>query len=71
MVTAPMASARNKSHKSEPSPPRDTIEVVGHIPLTNQAVTNFICTQHYSSYYLYAEHESGKNITFRTPDLAR
>jgi hypothetical protein len=63
MVTAPMASAKNKTHKSQPSPPTDSIEVVGHIPPTNHAVTNFICTQHYSSYYLYAEHESGKDIT--------
>jgi len=63
MVAAPIASAKNKTHKSEPGPPRDTIEVVGHVAPTNRAVTNFICTQHYSSYYLYAEHESGKDIT--------
>ncbi len=41
----------------------DTIEVVGHIPATGGPVTRFLSTRHYSSYYLYVEHEGGVNIT--------
>jgi len=44
--------ARNKKTKSEP--PRDRIEVVGHVPL-GETVRRFVATRHYSSYYLYAE----------------
>ncbi len=61
--TASLASAKSKTHKSDASQPQDSIEVVGHIPPTNHPVTNFVSTQHYSSYYLYAEHESGRDIT--------
>jgi hypothetical protein len=55
---APLADA-----KKPPAPPKDAIEVVGHIPLTDGPVNRFLSTQHYSSFYLYAEHESGKNAT--------
>jgi hypothetical protein len=61
MILAPGASAKDK--KSKASDPKDEIEVVGHIPLTGGAVKRFVSTQHYSSYYLYAEHENGGNLT--------
>lgn len=61
MLLAPSLAARNK--KPQPAPPKDEIEVVGHVPLTNGPVKRFLATQHYSSYYLYAEHESGGSVT--------
>jgi hypothetical protein len=63
IVSVPMANGRDKKPKVAPSQPTDAIEVVGHVTLTSGPVTNFICTQHYSSYYLYAEHDAGKDIT--------
>jgi hypothetical protein len=61
LVLAPCASARNKKPKA--ADPKDEIEVVGHIPLTGGPVKRFLATQHFSSYYLYAEHENGGNLT--------
>jgi len=61
LILAPGASAKDK--KSKASNPKDEIEVVGHIPLTGGPVKRFVSTQHYSSYYLYAEHENGGNLT--------
>lgn len=58
-----MAVAGDKKPKTVPSPPKDAIEVVGHIPSTGAPVTRFLSTQHYSSYYLYVEHEGGANVT--------
>jgi hypothetical protein len=52
-----------KDKKAPAKDPQDEIEVVGHIPLTGGPVKRFLTTQHYSSYYLYAEHEAGKNVT--------
>jgi hypothetical protein len=52
-----------KSKKPTPPSPTDQIEVVGHISLTDGPITRFLTTQHYSSYYLYAEHGTGKNVT--------
>ena len=37
--------------------------MVGHIPLAGGPITRFVCTQHYSSDYLYAEHGAGEDIT--------
>ena len=54
----PLASA-----KKPQAPPKDEIEVVGHIPLTNGPVKRFLATQHYSSYYLYAERDPGQAVT--------
>jgi hypothetical protein len=54
------ASARNKK---APDVPKDEIAVVGHIPLTGGSVKRFLETQHYSSFYLYAEHEAGGSAT--------
>jgi hypothetical protein len=59
----PAAHARDKKPKSPPAAPKDEIEVVGRIPLTGGPVLRFFTTQHYSSYYLYAEHEAGGNVT--------
>jgi hypothetical protein len=56
-MLAPFGAAKNKKPKADP---QDSIEVVGHIPLTDGPVKRFIATQHYSSHYLYAEHEGGK-----------
>jgi len=55
--------AKNKKVKPPPNEPQDQIEVVGHIPSTGGAISHFVATQHYSSYYIYAEHEGGKSIT--------
>jgi hypothetical protein len=60
VISTPAAMARNK--KPAPKPPTDSIDVVGHVS-TTQPVTRFISTQHYSSYYLYAEHQGGSDIT--------
>jgi len=60
MILAPTANAKNNR---APAPaPKDEIEVVGHIPLTDGPVTRFLSTQHYSSYYLYAEHDAGRTV---------
>jgi hypothetical protein len=52
-----------KDKKAPPAAPKDEIEVVGHIPLIGGPVTRFQSTQHYSSYYLYAEHDAGTSVT--------
>jgi len=57
LLMMPLLEAKNK--KPKPAAPQDTIEVVGHIPLTDGPVTRFLATQHYSSHYLYAEHAGG------------
>ncbi len=62
-MLAPSVSARNKNPKAQPQAPKDEIEVVGHIPLSGGPVRRFLATQHYSSYYLYAEHDAGKIVT--------
>lgn len=63
LALAASVQAKDKKVKSAPKEPQDEIEVVGHIPLTNGAVKRFVATQHYSSYYLYAEHDAGKSVT--------
>lgn len=63
LMLSPFADAKNKKVKAVPKEPQDAIEVVGHIPLTNGPVVRFLTTQHYSSYYLYAEHAGGKSVT--------
>jgi hypothetical protein len=61
LVLTPSVGAKDKKPKAPD--PKDEIEVVGHIPLTGGPVRRFLATQHYSSYYLYAEHEAGGNAT--------
>jgi hypothetical protein len=63
VILVPVASAKIKKPKASPADPKDAIEVVGHIPPTDGPVTRFLTTQHYSGYYLYAEHGAGKNVT--------
>jgi hypothetical protein len=63
LVCLSPAYAKDKTAKAPPSPPKDEIQVVGHIPLVGGPVTRFQSTQHYSSYYLYAEHDGGKSVT--------
>src|SRR5579872_3976609 len=63
LALAASVQAKDKKVKSAPKDPQDQIEVIGHIPLTNGAVKRFVATQHYSSYYLYAEHDAGQSVT--------
>ena len=58
-----IGQAKAKKVKTPPKDRQDEIEVIGHITLNNVPVTRFLATQHYSSHYLYAEHEGGKNVT--------
>lgn len=60
---APVVHAKDKKPKAPAAAPKDEIEVVGRIPLTGGPVLRFFTTQHYSSYYLYAEHEAGRSVT--------
>ena len=54
------AGAKDKKNKPVAKDPQDQIEVIGHLPPTDGPIRRFVPTQHYSSYYLYAEHEQGK-----------
>jgi hypothetical protein len=60
-VFAVGASAKTKRQKAEP--PQDQIQVVAHIPLGGGQINAFVSTRHYSRDYLYAEHQSGTNVT--------
>ena len=55
--------AKDKKPKTPPKPPLDAIEVVAHIPTTTGPVRRFLPTEHYSSHYLYAEHDAGTSVT--------
>ncbi len=57
------AQAKPKKTKATAGPAQDAIQVVGHIAASGGAVTRFLTTQHYSSYYLYAERQAGQGIT--------
>ena len=60
VIAMPLAmQAKDKKVKDR----QDAIEVVGHLASTSGPVTRFLATQHYSSYYLYAEHGAGNNVT--------
>jgi hypothetical protein len=61
-LAAPAAGSGKKS-KKQPAPPKDSIQVVGHLAMTGGPVMGFVTTRHYSSYYLYAEHKDGKLLT--------
>ena len=63
LVFSTAVQAKDKKIKAALKEPKDAIEVVGHIPLTNGPVKRFLATQHYSSSYLYAEHDDGKRVT--------
>jgi hypothetical protein len=61
LVCGSVALAKDKT--KVPPAPVDEIQVVGHVPLVGGPVTRFQSTKHYSSYYLYAEHDAGKSVT--------
>lgn len=63
LALSSIVQAKDKKKKPLPKDPQDAIEVVGHIPTSGGPVIRFSSTQHYSSYYLYAEHEGGKDVT--------
>jgi hypothetical protein len=63
LVLSIAVQAKDKKPKVAPKEPQDEIEVAGHIPLTNGPVRRFLATQHYSSSYLYAEHDAGQGVT--------
>jgi hypothetical protein len=63
VICGSACEAKDKKVKAPPSSPKDEIEVVGHVPLVGGPVTRFSSTQHYSSYYLYAEHGGSSNVT--------
>lgn len=63
LVLSIAAQAKNKKAKAAPKDPQDKIEVFGRIPSINGPVRRFLTTQHYSSYYLYAEHDAGRGVT--------
>lgn len=56
-ILATLASGKDKKPKADP---KDEIEVLGHIAVADGPVNRFISTTHYSSFYLYAEHQDGK-----------
>jgi len=62
-TSAAVGTHATKKNGSAPSHPLDAIEVVGHIPLAGGPVTHLVCTQHYSSDYLYAEHDADGDFT--------
>jgi hypothetical protein len=63
LAFSPIGQAKDKKKKPPPKDPQDAIEVVGHVPAYGGPVIRFLTTQHYSSYYLYVEHEGGKDVT--------
>lgn len=58
---SPNLYAKKKAHKAQPRADQDQIEVIAHLrfPSVEGPVTRLFTTQHYSRYYLYAEHASG------------
>jgi hypothetical protein len=60
MALAPAAHAKEKKPKEAP---KDEIQVVAHVPLTDGPVRRFLLTQHYSRIYVYAERDPGKSVT--------
>ena len=63
LICGSAADAKDKKVNAQPEPPKDEIEVVGHVPLVGGPITRFQSTKHYSSYYLYAEHDAGASVT--------
>ncbi|MGA3073444.1 MAG: hypothetical protein ABSG56_07115 [Bryobacteraceae bacterium] len=63
LMLSTAAQAKTHNAKVAPKEPPREIAVVGHIPLTNGPVSRFLATRHLDSYYLYAEHDTGKSVT--------
>jgi hypothetical protein len=59
-VLIPPAVAKDRKSKDSA---KDEIQVIGHVQLPNGPVRRFLLTDHYSSVYLYAERDAGKNVT--------
>ncbi len=60
-IILPVASnAKDKKAIRQDTAPKDAIEVLGQVPVTTGPITRFLVTRHYSSLYVYAEHEGGK-----------
>ncbi len=57
------ASAQTNQATPAPQDLQGQMEVVGHISVPAGPVTSFVVTQHNGRNYLYASHESGKDIT--------
>jgi hypothetical protein len=55
-------AATPRHAKTKPNPPADAIRVVGHIAISGP-ITQLLPTQHFSSYYLYAQHRPGQAVT--------
>lgn len=55
--------AKSKKDKTPPKAAQDSIEVIGHIPASGGPITRFLTTQHYRSFYLYAERDAGQKFT--------
>jgi hypothetical protein len=60
-LVIPLCAKDKKPKRVQPA--QDAIEVVAHIPLTAGPVRRFLVTDHYSSHYLYAEHDAGSSVT--------
>ncbi len=60
---APSLPAKSKTPKPSATESKDEFQVVGHIPANGTTVSHFFTTQHFSSHYLYAEHDGGKGLT--------
>jgi hypothetical protein len=54
------SDAKDKKAKGQDTGSKDAIEVLGQVAVTTGPVTRFLVTQHYSSLYLYAQHDGGK-----------
>jgi hypothetical protein len=63
LLLSTAGQAKTKKIKAAAKEPQDEIKVVGHLPLTGGPITRFLVTQHYSSTYLYAEHDAGSGVT--------
>jgi hypothetical protein len=60
LAVAPATEAKNKRAVSSP---KDEIEVAGHIAVSGGPVRSFLATQHYNSFYLYAQRGAGNSVT--------
>ena len=62
-LTVISLSAKDKKPKKPTAAAQDTIEVVAHLPPQSGPVRRFLTTEHFSSHYLYIEHDAGEGVT--------
>src|SRR5271165_5594717 len=62
VMSIPAVYASEHHSKAQEDASEDQILVVGHIPVSGP-ITQLLPTQHFSSFYLYAEHGPGKALT--------